>query len=80
MANVIIRPDWHIAERLATPETAFLNRREFLRHMRFVSAGLGAPGVGGFHRRAKAGRHRAAAATVSRAAESGVQSKFDIDQ
>ena len=46
MANVIIRPDWRLAERLATPETAFLNRRAFLRHMRFVSAGLlGAPWV-----------------------------------
>src|SRR5947207_2264631 len=40
MANVIIRPGWHLSERLATRESAFLNRRAFLQQVGFASAGL----------------------------------------
>src|SRR3989454_6289947 len=40
MANIIIRPNWQIAERLATSESVFLNRRHFLRQMGFASLGL----------------------------------------
>src|SRR5213596_2281913 len=40
MANIIIRPNWQIAERLATPESVFLNRRLFLRQLGFASLGL----------------------------------------
>src|SRR5437870_2874244 len=40
MANILIRPDWHIAERLVTPELVFLNRRHFLRQTGFASVGL----------------------------------------
>src|SRR5256885_14555845 len=39
MANILIRPAWQIAERLATPESVFLNRRLFLRQMGFASLG-----------------------------------------
>ncbi len=47
MANIIIRPDWHIPERLATPEAAFLNRRRFLRQLGRVGTGLVATTVAG---------------------------------
>jgi sulfoxide reductase catalytic subunit YedY len=40
MANILLRPGWHVPERLVTPEAVFLNRRHFLREMGF--AGLGA--------------------------------------
>src|SRR5207247_2481723 len=40
MANIIIRPNWQIAVRLATPESVFLNRRLFLRQLGFASLGL----------------------------------------
>lgn len=40
MAYVIKRPAWHLAERLVTPERAFLNRREFLRQFGFTGAGV----------------------------------------
>jgi methionine sulfoxide reductase catalytic subunit len=40
MANIVIRPDWHLAERFVTPETVFLNRRRFLSRMGFFGAGL----------------------------------------
>src|SRR2546427_85464 len=40
MANIIIRPDWHIPERSVTPEAVSLNRRHFLRQMGFAGAGL----------------------------------------
>jgi len=43
MANIIIRPDWQLPERLATPESAFLNRRDFLKQMRWIGAGLLGP-------------------------------------
>src|SRR2546427_9876860 len=40
MANIIVRPGWHIPERLVTPEPVFLNRRHFLRQLGFASLGL----------------------------------------
>jgi sulfoxide reductase catalytic subunit YedY len=40
MANLIIRPGWHISERLVTPEPVFLDRRHFLRQMGFASVGM----------------------------------------
>src|SRR5204863_1605258 len=38
MANILLRPGWHIAERLVTSEAAFLNRRTFLRQMGLAGA------------------------------------------
>src|SRR3954469_25732059 len=49
MANVLIRPQWRLPERLVTPEKAYLNRRRFLKQMGFVGAGVlgsGLPLVG----------------------------------
>jgi sulfoxide reductase catalytic subunit YedY len=40
MANILIRPDWHIPERLVTPESVVLNRRHFLRQAGFASLGM----------------------------------------
>ena len=40
MANIIVRPGWHIPERLVTPEKAWRNRRVFLKTMGFTGAGL----------------------------------------
>ena len=40
MANVIIRPEWSLSEKLITPEEIFRNRRRFLRDMGFAGAGL----------------------------------------
>jgi sulfoxide reductase catalytic subunit YedY len=40
MANIIIRPDWHIPAREVTPESVFLNRRHFLKQLGFAGAGL----------------------------------------
>jgi len=40
MSNIFIRPDWHLPERLVTPETFVLNRRYFLRQLGFTGAGL----------------------------------------
>jgi len=42
MANVHIRPPWHLPESAVTPESAYLRRREFLRAMGFVGGGLAA--------------------------------------
>ncbi len=47
MANVIIRPDWHVPERFVTPEDAFRNRRHFLKQMGFGSLGLLATPIAG---------------------------------
>jgi methionine sulfoxide reductase catalytic subunit len=38
MANLILRPDWHVPHKLVTPEKAFLNRRAFVKKM---AAGTG---------------------------------------
>ena len=40
MANIIRRPDWHIAQHLITPEAVFRNRRQFLQQMGFAGAGV----------------------------------------
>jgi len=40
MANLIIRPGWHLSDRLVTPEPVFLDRRHFLRQMGFATMGL----------------------------------------
>lgn len=40
MANVIIRPEWSLPEKLITPEGVYNNRRQFLRDMGFAGAGL----------------------------------------
>lgn len=40
MANIIIRPGWHIPERLVTPEKVFRNRRAFLKELGFAGGGL----------------------------------------
>lgn len=40
MPNVIIRPDWHLAERHVTPEAAYRNRRKFLRELGLAGGGL----------------------------------------
>jgi len=44
MANLVLRPGWHIPERLVTPEKVFLNRRHFLKQMGFAGTGLMASG------------------------------------
>lgn len=38
MFNILKRPGWHIPDRSVTPESAFLNRRRFLKQMGLVSA------------------------------------------
>ena len=40
MANVIIRPDWHLPEKYATSEEVYRNRRRFLSEMGLAGAGL----------------------------------------
>ncbi len=45
MANIIRKPAWAIAESLATPESAFLNRRSLIRTMGLTGLGLAAATV-----------------------------------
>jgi methionine sulfoxide reductase catalytic subunit len=46
MANILLRPDWWLPERAATPERVYRNRRDFLRQLGFGGAGvLAAPGL-----------------------------------
>ena len=40
MANIIVRPSWFISESQVTPESVFLKRRQFLKHIGVVGAGL----------------------------------------
>jgi sulfoxide reductase catalytic subunit YedY len=40
VANILVRPGWHIPERLVTPERVFLNRRDYLRQLGFAGLGL----------------------------------------
>lgn len=40
MANIILRPDWFIPARKATSESAFANRRDFLRRVGLAGVGL----------------------------------------
>lgn len=44
LANVIIRPDWWLPDRIATPQALYSNRRDFLRTM---GLGLGALSIAG---------------------------------
>ncbi len=39
MANIVIRPDWHIPEREITPEDVYRNRRRFLKQLGIAGAG-----------------------------------------
>jgi methionine sulfoxide reductase catalytic subunit len=39
MPNVMIRPGWYLAEKLATPEGVYRNRRNFLKELGFAGAG-----------------------------------------
>ena len=43
MANVIIRPDWHLPEKLVTNEKDYRNRRQFIKEMG-LAAGVGISG------------------------------------
>jgi sulfoxide reductase catalytic subunit YedY len=40
MANLLLRPGWHLPERLVTPEKAFLRRRRFLQQIGYAGGGL----------------------------------------
>lgn len=44
MANIILKPDWHIAERDVTSEEAWANRRRFLKTLGLGALALGLPG------------------------------------
>ena len=48
MANVIVRPPWHLPESAITPESVYHRRRDFLRAMGFIGGGLavGLPALG----------------------------------
>jgi len=47
MAGLIIRPGWHLPERLVTPEAVFQERRAFLKQMALAGAGLALAGPAG---------------------------------
>lgn len=47
MASIINRPEWSIPEREAAPESAWLNRREFVRQLGLGAAALGIQACGG---------------------------------
>ena len=47
MANIITRPEWLIPEREAAPESAWLNRRDFVRRLGLGAAALGVSACGG---------------------------------
>lgn len=55
MANIILRPDWHIADRHITPESVYRNRRHFLQQMGLTGAGLFTASALGFTARAADG-------------------------
>lgn len=40
MANILLRPEGHIPDRLITPESVFWNRRSFIKQLGFSGAGL----------------------------------------
>jgi sulfoxide reductase catalytic subunit YedY len=50
MAQLILRPEWHLENRRITPENYFLNRRHFLQQMGFAGTGLLAAGIAGCSR------------------------------
>ena len=45
MARIRIRPDWHLAERIATPEATYFNRRTILKGLGLGALTLAAPGA-----------------------------------
>ena len=45
MANLILRPAWHLPERLVTPEHSFLNRRRFLQQIGVAGTALTAGSI-----------------------------------
>ncbi len=45
MANVIIRPEWQLPDRLVTPESDYKNRRGFLRDMCLTGIGMASAGL-----------------------------------
>ena len=47
MANIIRRPNWRISERDITPETAYKNRREFLKTLGYTGTGIAAAALAG---------------------------------
>lgn len=47
MAHIIRRPGWHLPESQATPESAYLNRRRFLKGMGAAGLGMAAVMSGG---------------------------------
>jgi len=56
MANIIIRPSWHIPERWVTPEAVALDRRRFLRQMGLAGGMLLCGPLAGCSRAGEAGR------------------------
>ena len=66
MANIILRPDWHIADRHITPESVYRNRRHFLQQMGLTGAGLFTASALGFTARAADGTATAPAGVKSR--------------
>ncbi|MEQ9572458.1 MAG: protein-methionine-sulfoxide reductase catalytic subunit MsrP, partial [Nitratireductor sp.] len=53
MVSIHRRPSWALAERLATPETAFVNRRTLLAGLGAGAAALAAPRLIGAARAAE---------------------------
>lgn len=73
MSHILIRPDWHLPDRLVTPEAAFLDRRRFLRQIGLAGAGL----IGaGLHARAQNGGAASTDAAVPRPAAAATSKTF----
>lgn len=67
MPNIIIRPGWHIPEKLVTPEKIYGDRRRFLRELGFSGMGamlglLGGSTLGSFGAEAEAATNQTKAA------------------
>ncbi len=65
MANLIHRPDWYISERSVTSESAFQNRRLFLKQMGFVGMGVAAASINACSRAAENQRTNAPTNTAT---------------
>src|SRR5687768_10913783 len=55
MPNVIVRPGWYLPERLATPESAYRNRRHFLKELGFLGGATAMAGLNAAESAAKKG-------------------------